>query len=63
MTEYLDIVNTLISYDTEEEWFEFKENLDKADEVGKYISALVNVGITIEKIVVIWKDDLDNKKR
>ncbi|MCI5972109.1 MAG: hypothetical protein MRZ08_03635 [Anaerococcus sp.] len=53
MTEYLDIVNTLISYDTEKEWFEFKENLDKADEVGKYISALVNVGITIEKIVVI----------
>lgn len=53
MTEYLDIVNTLISYDTEEEWFEFKENLDKADEVGKYISDLVNVGITIEKIVVI----------
>lgn len=42
MTEYLDIVNTLISYDTEEEWFEFKENLDKADEVGKYISALSN---------------------
>ncbi len=42
MTKYLDIVNTLIGYDTEEEWFEFKENLDKVDEVGKYISALSN---------------------
>lgn len=42
MSRYSDIVSKLINYDTEEEWFEFKENLDKAAEVGKYISALSN---------------------
>lgn len=42
MSRYSDIVSKLINYDTEEEWFEFKENLNKAVEVGKYISALSN---------------------
>ena len=31
MTEYLDIVNTLSSYDIGEEWIEFKENLENLD--------------------------------
>lgn len=38
----IDIINELRSYDSEQEWFEFKENWFKADELGEYISALSN---------------------
>jgi len=36
------IVEELRKYDSEREWFEFKENWFKADELGEYISALSN---------------------
>lgn len=36
------IVKELREYDSEREWFEFKENWFKADELGEYISALSN---------------------
>ena len=37
-----EIVEELRKYDSEREWFEFKENWFKADELGEYISALSN---------------------
>lgn len=37
-----EIVKELREYDSEREWFEFKENWFKADELGEYISALSN---------------------
>lgn len=37
-----EIVEELREYDSEREWFEFKENWFKADELGEYISALSN---------------------
>lgn len=42
MGNVIDIINELRSYDSEQEWFEFKENWYKADELGEYISALSN---------------------
>lgn len=42
MSNVIDIINELWSYDSEQEWFEFKENWYKADELGEYISALSN---------------------
>lgn len=36
------IINELCLYDTEHEWFEFKENWFNASELGEYISALAN---------------------
>ncbi len=37
-----EIIEELRRYDSEREWFEFKENWFKADELGEYISALSN---------------------
>ena len=42
MNELKSIVKKLITHKHEEEWFEFKENWFKADELGEYISALSN---------------------
>ncbi len=37
-----EIIEELRKYDSEREWFEFKESWFKADELGEYISALSN---------------------
>ncbi len=42
MNTIFDIVKELREYDSEREWFEFKENWFVADELGEYISALSN---------------------
>lgn len=42
MADYAEIVNELTKYDSEEEWFEFKENWFEAHALGEYISALSN---------------------
>ena len=42
MNKYLEIIKNLISHQTEEEWFEFKENWYEAHGIGEYISALSN---------------------
>ena len=42
MTDYTALVNSLIRYNAEEEWFEFKENWFEAHALGEYISALSN---------------------
>ena len=36
------LIGELISYESETEWFEFKRNWFKPDELGEYISALAN---------------------
>lgn len=55
------IVKDLISYDTEEEWFEFKENWFQPSQLGEYISALSNVAalLELEQAYMIWgvRDD------
>ncbi len=42
MNRIQQIIEELCAYDSEREWFEFKENWFKADELGEYISALSN---------------------
>jgi hypothetical protein len=42
MDKYIKLINNLIEYKTEEEWFEFKENWFEAHGIGEYISALSN---------------------
>lgn len=42
MRNAISIINELRAYDLEREWFEFKVNWYKADELGEYISALSN---------------------
>ena len=37
-----EIINECISYESEREWFEFKENWFEKDQVGEYISSLSN---------------------
>ena len=41
-TDLTLIVKELCEYDSEREWFEFKENWYEAEELGQYISALSN---------------------
>lgn len=38
----ISIIEELRAYDTEREWFEFKENWFNSNELGEYISALAN---------------------
>lgn len=42
MSKVIEVINELCQYDSEREWFEFKENWYKPDELGEYISALSN---------------------
>ena len=50
------IVRELIESDTEEEWFEFKENWYDPSQLGEYISALSNVAamMGLEKSYMVW---------
>ena len=40
MNKYLEIIKNLISHQTEEEWFEFKENWYEAHGIGEYTSKI-----------------------
>ena len=42
MKAVIEIIEELCAYDSEREWFEFKENWFSASELGEYISALSN---------------------
>jgi len=50
------IINELRNYDFEREWFEFKENWYKANELGEYISALSNSAVVagMENAYFVW---------
>ena len=39
------IVLDLVAHDTEEEWFEFKENWYEPAEIGQYISSMSNAAV------------------
>ena len=41
----MEDINELCQYDSEYEWFEFKENWYKPDELGEYKSAISNIRI------------------
>ena len=42
MKSVKELIDELCAYDSEREWFEFKENFDNDEELGEYISALAN---------------------
>ena len=50
------IINGLREYSSEREWFEFKENWCKVDELGEYISALSNSAAIegIDNAYFVW---------
>lgn len=51
-----NIINELISFKYENEWFEFKENMKSDNEIGEYISALSNGAAYLgkDKGYLIW---------
>jgi Predicted transcriptional regulator containing an HTH domain and an uncharacterized domain shared with the mammalian protein Schlafen len=61
MNKAEEIINSLCEYDSEREWFEFKENWDQADALGEYISALSNSAAIqgIKSAYFVW--GIDNK--
>ncbi|MCB7334917.1 hypothetical protein LI010_12700 [Enterocloster aldenensis] len=42
MSNVMEDINELCQYDSAYEWFEFKENWYKPDELGEYKSAISN---------------------
>ena len=42
MNRYIDILENLLTFTDEYEWFDFKENWFSKDEIGEYISAISN---------------------
>ena len=40
MDRYIGVIQNILKYSKEEEWFEFKENWFDAQGIGEYISAL-----------------------
>ena len=42
MSNVMEDINELCQYESEYEWFEFKENWYKPDELGEYKSAISN---------------------
>ena len=57
------IINELCLYDTEHEWFEFKENWFNASELGEYISALANSAALIGRkyAYFVWGKEIGIK--
>lgn len=56
MDKYLELIKTIVSKSAEEEWFEFKENLNDKQAIGEYISALSNAAAMCKKefAYLIW---------
>lgn len=55
MQKYENIVQSLIEYPTEEEWFEFKENWFEPHAIGEYISAISNAAALRGKEIRIFR--------
>ena len=47
MENIIDIVKRCLSFESEQEWFDFKDNWYELDEIGQYISALSNAAAMI----------------
>lgn len=45
MSNVRDILNRCLSFEDEQEWFDFKDNWFELDEIGQYISALSNAAV------------------
>ena len=45
MNNVIDIVKRCLSFDYEQDWFDFKDNWYELDEIGQYISALSNAAV------------------
>ena len=56
MKSLIEEINELCAYDSEREWFEFKENWYEPHEIGEYISALSNSATLFGKDhgLLIW---------
>lgn len=56
MNDLVQIIKELISYTSEEEWFEFKENWYDVNGIGEYISSLSNTAAMLGKeyAYLIW---------
>ena len=61
MDDIRALVNRLIAYPSEEDWFEFKDNWYDAVGIGEYISSMSNVAAMCgkESAYVIWGVDND----
>ena len=44
-----ELVKSLASRDSEDQWYEFKENLSNPDDIGEYISSLANSAMLADK--------------
>ena len=53
MNRYIDILENLLTFNDEYEWFDFKENWVSKDEIGEYISAISNGAAFRGKILKI----------
>ncbi len=56
MKDIKSIIDDCLSYDEEQEWFEFKENWFEKDELGEYISAMSNSAAILDRdyAYLIW---------
>lgn len=56
MDRYIGVIQNILKYSKEEEWFEFKENWFDAQGIGEYISALSNAAAICKKdfAYLIW---------
>lgn len=56
MDRYIGVIQNILKYNKEEEWFEFKENWFDAQGIGEYISALSNAAAICKKdfAYLIW---------
>ena len=61
MNSVSDVIKRCLSLGDEHEWFEFKDSLFNADEIGEYMSALSNAAVMAEEPYgyLIW--GIDNK--
>ena len=64
MINVAEIVKRCLSYGVEAEWFDFKDNVFKPDEIGEYISALSNAAAMEREPFgyLIWGINNDTKE-
>ena len=54
--QLVKLLETFICLPKETEWLEFKQNNDKPDEIGEYISALANSATLVnqDRAYIVW---------
>ena len=63
MIDYNAVIKTLLEYENEEEWFEFKTSWFEPHAIGEYISALSNAAAFrgMDTAYMVWGIDDDHK--